>query len=262
MTIWKDREISSGLDQLTTPLHLLTISLEASLIHREALDTFLSEMGRNKTSNYAKSLKCLYLASNVYASLSSAEVDLSIGTFPLHEALWVPASTGTELSMQQALACVTLFDTGTINLDPDTLNDVLAISSGNLIYASETLFCDPFLPPSLSQLHCLIANVGKPGLALLLASKQYTTRPLELDSWQLVNHTKYDGKFENNFGGTSLHLILTGYEQAISSTRHGNRDKEVYYLEVAISVYNHGGWVADVDVLFLAKEALLSKSAD
>ena len=47
------------------------------------------------------------------------------------------------LTLAEAFACVAMFENGTCNLDPDTLSEAFAMSSGNSLYVAGSLFCDP-----------------------------------------------------------------------------------------------------------------------
>ena len=153
----------------------------------------------------------------------------------------------SHITRNVSLACVSMFDTGYLDLQTEDLDDVLAISSGNALYASEILLCDPTCPPKEHALRHLIGNVGKPGLALLLSPRDTILREPDFETWQLVNHDKFEGVFEDSFASTSLHLSLTGYEQPLNIQRHGGRDKEAFYLEAVISAHENGAWVADLN---------------
>ncbi|MCJ1393487.1 hypothetical protein MMC18_006362 [Xylographa bjoerkii] len=149
-------------------------------------------------------------------------------------------------------------ETGVLNLELRYLKDVVAISAGNSLYVSEVLLCDPYTRTSPHNIRALVGNVGKPGLALLLLPKHSMRREPDLESWQMVNHTEFDGVFQDNFQGTSLHISLTGYEQPLNTGQHGGRDKEVYYLEVVVAALHDGSWVADLDILnpIMARNAI------
>ncbi|KAK3171567.1 hypothetical protein OEA41_003651 [Lepraria neglecta] len=99
-------------------------------------------------------------------------------------------------------------------------------------------------------------NVGKTGLALLLSPRNTLMREPDLDTWELISHSRFDGKFEDNFRSTSLHLSLIRYEQPLNTQNHGARDKEACYLEAVISAYDKGAWVADLDLLHLVNGAV------
>jgi len=101
-------------------------------------------------------------------------------------------------------------------------------------------------------IRCLIGNIGKPGVALLLSPRELILPEPSLEKWNMVNHVNFDGRLENNFKGTSLHLSLTGYEQGVNvAASRGRRDKEVFYVEAVVSAHDCGTWVGDLDILAL-----------
>ncbi|KAL8722228.1 MAG: hypothetical protein Q9181_007536 [Wetmoreana brouardii] len=209
------------------------------------------------TGGYYESLIALARAYEVYVNLPSAEVDLNVVSTPLNSTQWATAALLQQepvMTREISFACVTMFDTGYLDLDLEVFGEVIAISSANNIYASEILFCDPSRM-SIHALRHVTGNVGKPGLALLLSPRDTILREPDLESWELVNHAPFDGKSENNFAATSLHLSLTGYEQALNLGRHGSRDQEAFYVEAVVSVHDHGSWMADVDLLHFAQNA-------
>ena len=203
-------------------------------------------------STYFKCLIAFAHANEIYAHLLQAEIDLNVFTRTLCASHWAEAllrSPDRKLSRTMALTCASLFDTGYLDLQVKDIEDVLAISSGNSIYACEFLLCDPSRRPPDHHLRHVIGNVGKPGLGLLLSPRDTVLREPDLDTWELVNHASFDGRFEDNFASTTLHLSLTGYEQRLNTSRYGCRDKEAYYLEAVVSAYDKGTWVADLDLL-------------
>lgn len=207
------------------------------------------------TGRYFESLIALARAYEVYVNLPNADVDLNVISSPLYSTQWATAALLHKdpiMTRESSFACVTMFDTGYLDIDPEVFGEVIAISSANTIYASEILFSDPSRI-SIHALRQVTGNVGKPGLALLLSPRDTILREPDLESWELVNHAPFDGKSENNFAATSLHLSLTGYQQALNLGRHGIRDKEAFYVEAVVSVHDHGSWMADVDLLHFAQ---------
>lgn len=173
--------------------------------------------------SYYKSLATLAAAQEVFRKLPNAEVDLTVVSRPLSHARWAEnLSPYTEFVMGKAsaMACVCMFESGELDLEPDDLGDILAVSLLNNLYASETLFCDPSESPPEHALRHVIGNVGRPGLVLLLSPRNTILREPDLESWEMVNHTTFDGKFEDNFASTSLHLSLTGWEQPVNVQNH------------------------------------------
>ena len=211
-------------------------------------------------STYFQSLMSFAHADHIYGALSQAEIDLSVFAKTLCDSNWAQAllkETNGKFTRTISLSCASFFDTGYLDLRTEDLEDVLALSSANSIYASEFLFCDPSRRPPDYRLRHVIGNVGKPGLALLLSPRNTILREPDIDTWQLVNHAKFDGCFEDNFPSTTLHLSLTGYEQRLNTSRYGCRDKEAFYLEAAVKAYDKGAWFADLDLLHLLHDPFL-----
>ncbi|MCJ1394812.1 hypothetical protein MMC18_007692, partial [Xylographa bjoerkii] len=250
--IWQPIDAWQEVGDVMLDFEFLTSAITRRKIEPKILLNHISTIGMRQESSYVRSLGLLHVASKIYTSLPSADVDLSVASIPLHTSKWAPIDNA-QLSRQQALACVAMFESGSVNLDPEQLNDILAISSGNSMYALECLFCDPFSPPPVWKLRCLVGNIGKPGLALLMSPRDTVVQTPDLNTWEMVNHVDYDGKLENNFQGTSLHLSLTGYEHALNIGRYDARDKEVFYLGAVISAYHQGVWMADIDILTLLR---------
>jgi hypothetical protein len=66
-----------------------------------------------------------------------------------------------------------------------------------------------------------------------------------------VQHAEYDFKREDSFKGTSLHLSFTEWKQALSIGTMSVIDHEVHFLESVMSLWDHGEWIADLDILGL-----------
>lgn len=238
------------------PIEYVTTGL--AQIHT-TVSELLEFFGRNRSlptskpeeSNYFESLFALARAQDLYATIPEAEIDVDVASRPLGRAQWAQAdlkSQAPQMSRTIALACVSMFDTGYIDLSIADLKDVLAISSANSLYISQFLFCDPYNYSPRQPLRHVIGTVGGPGLACLLSPRDTLLREPDLETWKLIDHSKFDGKFDNSFTSTSLHLSLTGYEQPLNFRVHGGRDREAFYLEAAVSAYDNGTWVADLDL--------------
>ena len=169
-------------------------------------------------SKYFKSLDALATAAMIYDSMPEADVSLSIIKEPLHNYHWARIQASDRIpDRENALACIASFETGSLNLKKPDLNDVLAISMGNSIYATESLFHDPTEMISPYIIRHVTASIGKPGLALMVSAQDLEKPESDLDTWRQVNHTPFDGKLENNFTSTTLHLWLTGSEQPLNT---------------------------------------------
>ena len=231
-----------------SPDHSVSVDYLKIAIHSGYLETesFVSYMKSLKSSKELNSLIALANAHEIYQTLPEAEVDLSVASKPLYRANWAFSRL---LSRTVALACVTMFDTGFFDIDTRDLDQVIAISTANNIYAMESLFNDPYDPPLDYVLRQVVGNLGRSGVSLLLSPEETIVREPELETWRSVNHVPFDGKFENNFASTSLHLSLTGYEQALNIRGHGRKDSEVSYVEAVLSAHDSGIWVADINIL-------------
>ena len=239
-------------------------------------------------SLYLQSLENLHQASLVYSQMPSATIDPAVATYPLHSAQWAdydsnrliryevystvpPSKLGLEpsernglsnlprepkkrskasiLSRPNALALIASFDSGGLQIDPLNFQDVIAVSSGNSLYVSEALLNDP--TSIYDEIRCLVGNVGKPGIALLLSPRDPIVKTSDAEVWEMINHEEFDGRWEDNFKSTSLHLKLTGYELPINVGQHGSRYQEVLFAETIVSAHSRGQWVADINVLSL-----------
>jgi hypothetical protein len=257
---WKD--LSFKLD-----LKFIAQAMQSELIDGSAAYKYLANTYPDRFKNqvflcdwahdYLMSLNALYLASLIYHGIPNADINLSVLSMKLHEAKWAMFGndnfdwSSVVISRARSLACIAMFESGSLNIGVEDFEEVIAISSGNSLYVSEYLLCDPFTAPPESKLRCLVGNIGKPGLAMLLSARDPDVREPDLETWEMINHNSFDGRSEDNFESTSLQLHLTGYEMPLNIQSHGVRDIEAFYVEAVVSVYDQGVWVADINVLSL-----------
>jgi hypothetical protein len=82
-------------------------------------------------------------------------------------------------------------------------------------------------------------------------------KPLEYDNWHLINHAKFDGKLDDFFPNTTLHLSFTDFNMAVDvEGSQGIRDVQVSLLEAVISVHDRGQWIGDINPLCLVGDSL------
>jgi hypothetical protein len=268
------------------PLKELTRTLKSNYfdqIDPPKLATWISERGPHPNTQpaqgdpmtYFPSLMILMGAERVYSQLANATVSLGVMSSSLHTAPWAPQKLanfqgkwtlplpqyqGYKLNRSQAFACIAMFDSGTARVDPSTLHRVMAMSSGNSIYVATPLLADPFSQYGGHEIKRIIGNIGRPGIAMLVPPQSPRLRRSDGESsWKLVNHNEFDGKKENCFGATSMHLSFTGYEAPVSLDSQGLQDVEVYLVESVISVHERGEWVADLDVLGMLEQSKMLK---
>jgi len=208
------------------------------------------------------SLMAFASAATLFDQLANATISLGVISQPLYKALWVPnisshyrATSGPKfpgyqnyvLSREQIFACIAMFDNGDVNIDPNRLRKVMALSSGNSIYVVKQLLCDPSTTHAECEIKRVVGNIGRAGIGMLYPPDEPRISKPDNEGWQLVNHNRYNGEKEDNFGATSMHLMFTGYEESIGS--HGLHDAQVTLLESVVAVRDGGEWRADLDVL-------------
>ena len=208
------------------------------------------------------SLKALAIATHVYLQLDGATISLNTFEAPLNNAPWlVKHETGQltprDLERPNTLACIVHFESGILLLEPDELDQTLTIASGNSIFMISAIVFDPFENMAANSVKRIIGNIGRTGICMLVAPFEPQIRPLG-SQYNLVEHAVYDGKRENNFKGTSLHLSFTDWTLPleVKGTEGRTIDQEVYLVESVISVLGSGKWVADLNILSIDFEAL------
>jgi len=153
------------------------------------------------------------------------------------------------LSRQATFSCIAFFESGGFNIDPIYLGNVIAISSGNSIFVAAPLLCDPAIEPASHSVQRIIGNVGRSGMAFLYPPESPKIKEWDMGFYQVVRHEEFDGRLDDCFQSTTLHLSFSGYELPIDVGIHGGRFVEAFFLEAVVSVHDRGEWVADLDVL-------------
>lgn len=200
----------------------------------------------NEDQEYVASLRAFASASAIFKNLPETTISLSVTNRPLYTAKWFghEAYAG---SLGSVFSCLTLFETGSVDIHPSELIDVMAMSAGNSLFMAEYIFNDPSDDPDM-VLRRTIGNIGKPGVSFLLSAQGLDSLTLDYSTWKSIQHAPYDGRAENNFDQTTLHLTLTGDEQPLNIGQTGYHDKEVFLVEAVVRAYDKSRWVADLDI--------------
>ncbi|KAH0565865.1 hypothetical protein GP486_000743 [Trichoglossum hirsutum] len=258
-----DQKIPREITPNEMDIEYLIESFESDAVEIGTLIEYLQLLGKtNHWKGYFRSLKALASAADIYKLLPNTTVAFSLISQTLHESHWIPLKSQDpgELHLEtllkpfpldrpSTLACVVMFETGSWNIAPESFENVMAISSGDSIYVAAPLLCDPYESPRGNELKRIIGNVGRAGIALLIPPRNVRTRGPLYNKWELVNHDIFDGKAENCFQNTSMHLSFTGYEIPVGVAPQGFQDREIMAIETLISVHDRGKWVGDLDVL-------------
>lgn len=274
-------------EQLSQRSHWLPHTVELSQIHRsllnETLDSarFLRACSKAFDSlefRYAHSLQCFATVVQMYKLMPDASIDVSkplrlflvqpltlyqtrVLDKPLSAAPWVKSASISKynesssllqnfsLDRAEAFSCIVMFESGQYEINPDSLSNVMAVSSGDSIFVAAPLLCDPSEKPLEQEIRRVLGNVGRPGIVLLVPPEAPRIRSPDTRDWNLINLDDYDGGEQDCFSNTSLHLSFTGASFPIDVGYFGGQDTEVYMLETLVSVHDKGHWVADLDVL-------------
>jgi hypothetical protein len=224
---------------------------------------------------YTISLRASASAAEVYKLLPGATVSTSIASRRLWLSKWLrPESKNRtdethlfwnrQLFRRQALACIAMFDSGTYDLDPEGLSKVFALSSGNSIYVAAPLLCDPHEIPLEREVRRVVGNIGRPGLAFLIPPTEPKIRKLNNESWMHINHVPFDGKVEDCFQQTTIHLGFTAYNLPLRDDSQGDNiiDRPASLVETIISVHDRGQWVADLDIISALEHGRLDENPE
>lgn len=235
-------------------------ALDAHLSHMNITKYYMNITKETGDTNGGKqllfSLKALLTIWTLYQDLPGAAIELKAANEPLCSHQWLSWDLdhqlndpwlAFELTQEQIFACIAKFESGRFNFQPGAMNGVLAISTGNSIYVARRLLQDPCRQSSRSIVARVVGTVGKSGMAMLISPETPRVRPTT-DNYALVNHEMFNGNAEDCFQHTTLHMSFTEWNLAVDVGSRGIRDIEAHYVETAIGVYDHGKWVADVNI--------------
>jgi len=142
-----------------------------------------------------------------------------------------------------------MFESGGFDIEPLSLRGVMALSAGDSIYVADALLSDPAATRERCRIRRVFGNLGRSEMAFLVPPATPILRESDPTSWRLINHNPFDGRFENSFSGTSLHLSFTDYEMPLDVGMRGLRDTQAVLLESLVSANDRGKHIGDLDVL-------------
>ena len=270
-------------------LEEIRILLGTNAINVTQVSEYLASLQKGPYASCISSLKALASATKIYKNLSGATVALSVASKPLYRSLWAPrfssrteeASLKTsqplrpkhlrtwnsnpwlcELNLASTFACIAMFESGTYDIDPETLDHVFAMSSGNSLFVAGPLLNDPSEWSKEIQVERVVGNIGRAGIAMLIPPQDPRIRKRQLENWELVSHAPFDGQCADSFQNTTHHLSFTQYTMPCNIGTHGAQDTEAFFIESLISVHDREKWVADLDVLGMFRNPKFGKCDD
>ncbi|KAJ3568353.1 hypothetical protein NPX13_g6449 [Xylaria arbuscula] len=216
-----------------------------------------------RVSRFIRSLNAIHVAVVIYQSLGGASVSLRVIDKPLYRAHWVPSNVffaegNMDLERPHRFSCIAFFESGTYDMLPSDLQDVIAISTRNSIFVSAALLSDPFGLSVRNDIRHVVGNVGKTGMIMMVAPLVPRVRPPNINKWKQITHAPFHGDAEDQFKSTSLHLSFTEFEMPFNIGQRGaiDRNIQVRVVETVISVYDRSEWLADLDILLLYEPGL------
>jgi hypothetical protein len=109
--------------------------------------------------------------------------------------------------------------------------------------------CDPYETPQGYELKRILGNVGRAGITMLVPAHNPMTREKSSASWKFMRDGTFNGRQEDHFDKTSLHLSFTGYHVPLFDGISGGQDSWIFLLESVVSIHDSGVWVGDVDIV-------------
>ena len=204
---------------------------------------------RQESERVIKALRNLTLATDIYSHLEGATISSSIVEEGLIHAKWSAGRDLSYVTRAMVFACIAMLETGYVNLDPKSLEEVMALSSGNSIFVSSALLNDPGHQLKQHSVTRIVGNIGRPGVSLLVPpAGEPRVRPLS-GYFRAVSYAPFDRKREDNFRSTTLHLSFTKFEFPLNDGTSGMIDQQIFLVETVVSVHDRGEWVADLNVL-------------
>lgn len=224
-------------------------------------------MSMDSRAGILTSLRILATISSIYKNMDQGTtVSLEVASHTLDDLPWASSKgqsvladfkfSPLRLDLATTFAYIAFCETGHLQLPARDLESVMAMALGDSIYLAGGLLCDPATcPPGQNEIKRIRGNIGKPGVAMLVPPTEPMHRTPGLENWYLVNHNDFDGRLDDAFKKTTVHLGFTEYAMPLHVGRHGSRDVEVYFQESVVSIHDGGEWVADLDILGALKMA-------
>lgn len=232
--------------------NLITLLQDAALqehgIYSDLIVQTVTVLLNTDLKSHLESLDAFIYAAKLFAYFPEATVDLSVIRNPLHLAKWAQPAVTAFPNLGRAFSCLAMFETGTLNIDPSELKNTMAMSAGSSLFMAQYLLGDPADMLERATVQRTIGNIGRPGISFLISAQVLEALEPDYSSWKSVPYAPYDGKADDSFSQTTLHLAFTGYERPLNIGETGYRHKEVFVVEAVIRAYDRTRWVVDLDL--------------
>jgi hypothetical protein len=249
------RARSPGVFQSEEPQEspLATIGQIEDVIQSSALnvDVLISYLQRwsYPWPDHSAFLLALSQLDHLYQNLEGARINLKILQSQLYNAKWVEEGTSRMEKLTSMFACIAMMESGEFDIVPSSLENVIALSSGDSIFVVSALLQDPVQIATSSQpIKRVSGSVGRSELVFMVPTAEPALKTADPGAWCLINHHPFDGQFLNAFIGTSLHLSFTDFEFPLDVGSRGLRDRQAIILESVISLNDGGAHYGDLDI--------------
>lgn len=238
-----------------------TIAGRPDRISAERVIRHLNDMmSMDSRAGILTSLRVLATISSIYKDMDQGTtVSLEVASHTLDDLPWASPKDQSVLAdfkfsplrpdRATTFAYIAFCETGHLQVPARDLESVMAMALGDSIYLAGGLLRDPATCPGSNEIKRIRGNIGKPGIAMLVPPTEPMHRTPGLENWCSVNHNEFDGRLDDAFQKTTMHLGFTEYVMPLHVGRHGSRDVEVYFQESVVSIHDGGEWVADLDIL-------------
>ncbi|KAI0416558.1 hypothetical protein F5X98DRAFT_179954 [Xylaria grammica] len=254
------------------PAKVMDVVFDPSHFDFHRLTEWFATDLRANHRNYVQPLRATAATMEIYTRLGpDATIKTSItDKSTLKSARWIPhqeeknaSPLRIKLSKAEAFACIAMFESGGLNIDPVGLKEVFAMTSGNSIFVSSSVICDPFTQPSENEIQRVPGNIGESGLSFLIPPSNPLVKSKRETDWSVINHHPFSGEFEPNFEKTSIHLLKTGFASELRGMHDKGYfiDREATLLEIAAQVFHGEEWIGDLDILSALQGSMLTRAA-
>jgi hypothetical protein len=170
----------------------------------------------------------------------------------------VARERGIGLALRESSACLAWFDSGEFDIIVPQMNAVMALINGDSIYVASSLLVNPSMETIQAPIKRVFGNLGRSEMCLLVPPADPRLAQPTLSSWKQINHAEFDGRLQDSFRGTSLHLTFTESEDAMYVGNRGLRDCQAVFIEALVFIDDRGRNIGDLDILSMFKQPIFS----
>ncbi|GKT61446.1 hypothetical protein ColTof3_08785 [Colletotrichum tofieldiae] len=150
-------------------------------------------------------------------------------------------------------SCLAFMEYGNHDIHLGQVEHVMALATGNSIYAAEYLLQDPYksdksATASMHGICRILGNIGYPGIVMLVPPPEPLSLKLGSSIGRHVSADRFSGDATDRFRTTSMHLRCTDFTIRVAGAQ-GAVDGDVVIREALVQVFDGPKWVTDLDLL-------------